>query len=151
MFAGQIAAGQAIRKSRRIGRQQIADAMDERRPLEAVLQEASGCKVCIERKDVWEQCLTTNGHGCSACKKVFEAKTWNAKMLRAGCTTSSRRWRTTARVPWQQMSARRCLHEDVCTTGGNPPVVQTSPCRHLREDIYCHGVFFGPCGAHETL
>ena len=28
MFAGQITAGQAIRKSRRIGRQQIADACD---------------------------------------------------------------------------------------------------------------------------
>ena len=82
MFAGQITAGQAIHKSGRIERQQTADAMDERRPLEAVLQEASGCKVCIERKDVWEQCLTTNGHGCSACKKVFEAKTWNAKMVK---------------------------------------------------------------------
>ena len=81
MFAGQITAGQAIRKSRRIRRQQIADAMAERRPLEADLQEASGCKLCIERKDVWEQCLTINGHGCSACKKVFEANTWNAKMV----------------------------------------------------------------------
>ena len=82
MLAGQITAEQAIRNSHRIGRQQTADAMAEGRPLESDLQQASGCKLCIERKDVWEQCLTPNGHGCSACKKVFEASTWNAKMVR---------------------------------------------------------------------
>ena len=56
--------------------------MAEGRPLESDLQQASGCKRCIERKDVWEQCLTPNGHGCSACKKVFEASAWNATRLK---------------------------------------------------------------------
>ena len=82
MLAGQITAEQAIHNSRRVGAQQASNAMPEGRPLESGLQQASGCKRCIERNDVWEQCLTPNGHGCSACKKVFDASAWNARMIR---------------------------------------------------------------------
>ena len=48
----------------------------------AASPEASGCKRCVERDDVWKQRLTPNGHGCSACKNVFDASSWNAQMIK---------------------------------------------------------------------
>ena len=48
----------------------------------AMPQKDSGCKRCITKNDIWKQCLTHNSHGCSACKKVFDASTWSAKMIK---------------------------------------------------------------------
>ena len=70
-LAGHIAAEQAIHNSREVGEQQASNTMPRK-----------ACRCCIERNDVWEQCLTPNGHGCSACKKVFDASAWNARMIR---------------------------------------------------------------------
>ena len=51
------------------------------RTQKAAPQEASGCKRCVERDGVWKQGLTANSHGCSACKSVFVASSWNAEMV----------------------------------------------------------------------
>ena len=67
-----MAAEQAIHNSREVGEQQASNTMPRK-----------ACRCCIERNDVWEQCLTPNGHGCSACKKVFDASAWNARMIKA--------------------------------------------------------------------
>ena len=68
--------------SHRAQAQQASNAMPGGRPREAAPQEASGCKRCVERDDVWKQSLTPNGHGCSACKNVFDASSWNAQMVK---------------------------------------------------------------------
>ena len=44
--------------------------------------EASGCKLCAGRDTAWKNCLNSNSHGCSACKNVFDASSWNAEMVR---------------------------------------------------------------------
>ena len=41
----------------------------------------SVCKRCVERDD-WNHSLTPNSHGCSACKKVFDAGAWSAQIIR---------------------------------------------------------------------
>ena len=69
-LAEQIAAEQAIHNSREVGEQQASNRMPRK-----------ACKHCLERNDVWEQCLIPNGHGCSACKKIFDASVWNARMI----------------------------------------------------------------------
>ena len=45
--------------------------------------EASGCKHCAERNTPWKNSLTSNGHGCSACKNVLDASSWSREMVRA--------------------------------------------------------------------
>ena len=45
--------------------------------------EASGCKRCAERDTAWENCLTSNGHGCSVCKNVLDASSWTREKVRA--------------------------------------------------------------------
>ena len=62
--------------------QEASNAMPEGRPRESGPQEASGCKRCVERDDIWKQSLTPNGHGCSACKNVFDASCWNAMRVK---------------------------------------------------------------------
>ena len=57
-------------RSRRAGAQQASDTMTEGQPCESGPQEAPRCKRCIERDDVWKQCLTPNGHECLLAKSV---------------------------------------------------------------------------------
>ena len=56
--------------------------MSEGRAFESNQQEAARCKRCLERNDDWNQNLTLNDHGCSACKKVFDASAWNWKVIK---------------------------------------------------------------------
>ena len=73
----------SIDPARRGGAQQALNAMPERPPSESSSQEASRCKRCIERDDVWNQNLKLNDHGCSACKKVFDASAWSWKVIKS--------------------------------------------------------------------
>ena len=57
-------------RSRRAGAQQASDTMTEGRPCGSGPQEAPRCKRCIERDDVWKQCLIPNGHECLLAKSV---------------------------------------------------------------------------------
>ena len=54
----------------------------QKRTRESGPQEALPCKRCVQRDTVWKQCMTANLHGCSACKNVFDASSWNTEMLR---------------------------------------------------------------------
>ena len=59
-----------------------SDAGSAERPRETVPHEDSVCKRCIERDDVWKQSLTLDAHGCSACKNVFDASSWDLQMIK---------------------------------------------------------------------
>ena len=43
----------------------------------------AGCKRCAERDTAWKNCLTSDGHGCSACKNVLDASSWTWERVRA--------------------------------------------------------------------
>ena len=43
---------------------------------------ASGCKRGAERDTAWKNCLTSNGHGCSACKNELDASSWSQEKVR---------------------------------------------------------------------
>ena len=41
------------------------------------------CKRCVQFVDVWKQSLTSNSHGCGACKNVFDASCWSSNLTKA--------------------------------------------------------------------
>ena len=41
------------------------------------------CKRCVQFEDVWKQSLTSNSHGCGACKNMIDASCWSSSLTRA--------------------------------------------------------------------
>ena len=62
--------------ARKASRTSLAESAHEQ-----ILPQAAVCRRCVERDD-WKQSLVPNGHGCSACKKVFAASSWDEQMIR---------------------------------------------------------------------
>ena len=71
-----------IRELPKDGRQETAPQQASQRPEETTLHNASLCKRCVERDDVWKQSLTGDSHGCAACKNVFNARSWTGDAIK---------------------------------------------------------------------
>ena len=52
-------------------------------PRERMAQRSTPCKRCVHSEHIWKQSLTSQSHGCGACKNVFKASCWSANLTKA--------------------------------------------------------------------